>query len=105
MSVLPYKYQNKAEMNTKQIASYSQSSVLVKTRIVFPLKSWRAVVPATDDVYSSLGFKGLNFIPVMDPPAPIYNENRNLLSEGRKSLADISPNREPNFYNGLSFQH
>lgn len=32
--------------------SYSQSSVLVKTRTVWPLKSCRVVVPATDAVYS-----------------------------------------------------
>jgi len=32
--------------------SYSQSSVLVKTRTVLPLKSCRVVVPATDEVYS-----------------------------------------------------
>lgn len=54
--------------------SYSQSSEMVKTRKVLPLKSCRVVVPATDEVYSWLGLKGLNFIPVTAPPAPIYKE-------------------------------
>lgn len=49
-------------------------------------------MPATDEVYSWLGLKGLNFIPVMAPPAPIYEEGdeqkKNLLSdeEGEKCV-------------------
>lgn len=43
-------------------------------------------MPATDEVYSWLGLKGLNFIPVMVPPAPIYKEGdeqkKNPLSDG-----------------------
>lgn len=45
-------------------------------------------MPATDAVYSWLGLKGLNFIAVMAPPAPIYKEGdeqkKNPLSDGER---------------------
>lgn len=52
-------------------ATHLQVPELVKTRRVLPLKSCSLVVPSIEEVKNWLVSRGLNFSPVMLPPAPI----------------------------------
>lgn len=52
-------------------ATHLQVSELAKTRTVLPLKSCSLVVPSIEEVKNWLVSRGLNFSPVMLPPAPI----------------------------------
>lgn len=51
--------------------THLQVPELVKTRSVLPLKSCSLVVPSIEEVKNWLVSRGLNFSPVMLPPAPI----------------------------------
>lgn len=51
--------------------THLQVSELAKTRRVLPLKSCSLVVPSIEEVKNWLVLRGLNFSPVMLPPAPI----------------------------------